>query len=300
MGFFDKLKDIFKDDPTLDDPIETPEEAKPAEESKKEETPKSVSEHKPAAKVKKAAAEKTYIETLREAVTLICGYLGKYAWSADKNLAVLELWIIRRAESGEVSFADDNFVNELKQALIEDNITAVKKIELHTFTYREFLEIKKTMPDIEAIDATRLYYRTHAFAGSAVDAAARGKDAWLVCSKGEEFVEQPVYHMDIAHKQLWNIGRSRQPSETLSNDIVIKSEQTSVSRTHAAIRVIEGRYYLTCREGGLNKTKIFRQDGKAQSPFTADNFRELPPLSEGDIISLSGCVSLRFTLKQPE
>ncbi|MCM1319951.1 MAG: hypothetical protein NC217_06175 [Muribaculaceae bacterium] len=297
-SLWDKIKDIFVDDED-EEPIQPETYPQQAAESQAAVAPK-----KAASPKKKPAASNNYIENKSDALQLITTCLSKYSYSKDKNLGLLELWVIRDENSDIVNWADEEFLDELRAALHQQCIDAVKRIRVYSPTYQEFIDIKKARPNIIPIERTRIYYHTSAIGAAPIE-QVMGKAAWLVCVKGEDAVQQQIVPLDPSNKRQWNIGRGlNDTSLAAPNDIIINSDCRDVSRNQAAILNDSGHYYLACHKGGCRAlggtvTKIIRANG-AEQELRSLSPKILSPLSEGDIIMLAHTVYYRFTYQKPD
>lgn len=312
QSLWDKIKDLFVDDideetpdtpkqPTQ--PTQLADKKQPASEDVAEEKPKP-SPSAPKKKNTKIASSNNYIENKNQATQLITTCLSKYADSTDKDLAVLELWVIRDPNSPIVPWADEAFLNDLRKELHQERIIGIKKIKLYLPTYEEFLELKKQRPEIMPIERTRLYYHTHS-AGKSGPVSVKGQTAWLSCIQGQNNLQQDTFELNPGQKKQWLIGRgSNGKPMAVPNDIVINPDCRNVSSTQATIIYDDGQYWLACRKGGCRNlggtvTKIIRTDGTEQELLTLSP-KLLPPLKEGDVIMLARTIYLRFSYKKPE
>lgn len=253
---------------------------------------------------KESSLRDNYIENKNEAINKICAYLSKYSCSADKNLAVLKLWIVTEERETEVAWADANFVKELKARLQQERVDAIKTIEISNVSLEEIQDIisKRKNNDILPIVKDRLYYRTHPISESKDVDSKTAQEAWLVCVGGEDKMEDRVIFLS-PEKKVWNIGRSAKPTIIDINEIIIKDDCKEISRQHAAIVIEDGNFYLKCKEGGCRRrggrlTKIIRGGG-TKDELVSLSHKALPPLQEGDIIQLSKEVYLKFTHEEP-
>lgn len=301
MTLWDKIKDLFEDDP---EELAGPDKVtatEPKQQAMLQKAPR-LMENKAASKPKKGAdqtASNNYIERKNDAIRLVCSALSRYAESRDKHLAVLQLWIIRAEDKAEVQWGDEGFVEELFAALRQERVTAIKRIEIKSVTYSEFLKIKEANPDISAIDYSRLYYLTHPY--TAAKPAAAGKTdalkAQLQCVKGQEFMANPSILLDPSKQTVWSIGRGMTTANFAKNDIVIDDECRNVSSNQALLSIRDNTYYLQCKVGGCRMqhgttTKICHPDGTETELMTVHNLYRLNP---GDIICLAKTIYLQFT-----
>ncbi len=250
--------------------------------------------------------KENFIENKNDALNIICSHLSKYTRSSDRNLAVLELWVVSSSDDYHVAWADASFIKELKSRLQQELITGIKAIDLHNISPDDISGLlsgnKMVLPIIDG----RLYYRTHGFSEEGSVTIHGTASAWLICIGGLEYVNQKIYELEPKVHGLWNIGRSESPSVTEKNDIVILDDCKGVSRLHAAIIFDEGKYYLKCKprgcrtRNGQNKvfTKIIRINGIEEELVTLSH-RALPFLKEGDVINLSDLVHFRITFNNP-
>lgn len=249
--------------------------------------------------------KENFIENKNDALNIICSHLSQYSCSSDRNLAVLELWVVSTLDDNHVEWADGSFIKELKSRLQQELITGIKSIELHHISSDDISGILTGNNMVLPIIEGRLYYRTHGFSEQGSVSIHELTPAWLVCIGGIENVNQKIYELEPKERGAWNIGRSESPSVVKKNDIVILDDCKGISRLHAAIILDEGKYYLKCKSGGRrteneNKgfTKVIRANGIKEELFTLSH-RELPFLKEGDVINLSDLVYFRITFSNP-
>lgn len=250
------------------------------------------------------SSTENYIENKNEALNIICGHLARYSYSTDKNLAVLNLWVVMPETDSQVSWADANFLKELKARLHQEMIEAVKNIEIKSVTLHELNNIVSQDSQIKPMVEKRLYYTTHALSGKSDLALRKALQAWLICIGGEEYVRDRIVKLDPESQNIWNIGRSEKPSVVDTNDIVINDNCKDISRQQCAIVIDDGKYYLKCYEGGCRArcgrvTKIIRTN-RQPDELVSLSHRALPHLNEGDVIQLSKSVYYRFTYEEPE
>lgn len=253
---------------------------------------------------KPSATKENYLENKNEALNIICGHLARYSYSTDKNLAILNLWVIAPETDSQVSWADANFLKELKIRLHQEMIEAVKNIEIKIVSLAELNLIIEHDPLIKPMVENRLYYKTHASSEKSALNLKKAPSAWLMCIGGEDNVRDKVVRLDPESKSIWNIGRSEHPSIIDTNDVIIKDECKDISRQQAAIIIDDGNYYVKCKEGGCRArggrvTKIIRTN-RLQEELVSLSHRALPYLKEGDVIQLSKSVYFRFTYIEPE
>ncbi|MCM1223468.1 MAG: hypothetical protein NC548_54365, partial [Lachnospiraceae bacterium] len=216
MKLFQKLKEIFTEDPVFDTP---PSEADFSKESTKPEPiPEPILAPEP--KETKAAPKENYIQNKNIAINLISTELSKYAYSNDRNLTVLKLWIISPQDPTQVSWADDSFKEDLANELSQQRIDAVKQIEVLTPSLPEFLKIREADPEIRELSPKRMYYKTEPKRRAVTPGYV--KKAWLVCRQGNEHMVKEVIELNPEKRQRWNIGRCEQVSINNMNDMVIK------------------------------------------------------------------------------
>lgn len=247
--------------------------------------------------------EENYLENKNDAINIICGKLSRHSYATDKNLAVLQLWIINPNTDSEVSWADATFQKELKARLHQEMIEAIKNIEVICLKRDEFLKLQEKEPLILQIVKDRIYYKTHAIEKKE-ETVKKASVAWLVCIGGQENVRNKVIKLEPETKQTWNIGRSEHPTVIDHNDIIINDDCKDISRQQAAIVIDDGNYYVKCKEGGCRNrggrvTKIIRSNGQQEELMTLSH-RALSYLKDGDVIQLSKSVYLRFTYTEPE
>lgn len=253
---------------------------------------------------KAASSTENYLENKNEALNIICGHLARHSYSADKNLAVLDLWVVEPETDSQVSWADSTFLKELKARLHQERIEAVKNIEIKTIPLSELHDILSQDTSIKPMVDNRLYYKTHALSKNGDKASIKASPAWLICIGGVENVRNRIYTLDPESKSVWNIGRTERPSVIYSNDIVINDDCKDISRQQGAIIVDDGKYFVQCKEGGCRAhggrvTKIIRSDGHTDELLSLSH-RALSHLKEGDVIQLSKSVYYRFTYTEPE
>lgn len=244
-----------------------------------------------------------YIENKNEALNIICGHLARYSYSTDRNLAVLNLWVIAPESDSQVSWSDANFIKELKSRLHQERIDSIKNIEIKTVSMAEFGVIIERDQHIMPMVENRLYYKTHALTDTSELNSNKASSAWLICIGGIENVHDKIFKLDPETKNIWNIGRSEHPSILDTNDVVINEDCKDISRRQGAIIVDDGKYYMKCKDGGCRArggrvTKILRTDG-LQEELVSMSHRALSHLKEGDVIQLSKSVYFRFSYKQP-
>lgn len=251
-----------------------------------------------------ALSTENYLENKNEALNIICGHLARYSYSSDKNLAVLNLWVVMPETDSQVSWADANFLKELKTRLHQERIEAVKNIEIKSVTLSELNNIISRDPLIKPMVESRLYYKTHALSEKSDLTLRKAIQAWLICIGGEENVRDKIVRLDPESQTIWNMGRSERPSVVDTNDIVINVDCKDISRQQCAIVIDDGKYYLKCKDGGCRArggrvTKIIRTN-RLQEELVSLSHRALSHLNEGDVIQLSKSVYYRFTYKEPE
>lgn len=249
------------------------------------------------------STKENYLENKNDALNLICGHLARYSYSSDKNLEVLEMWVVIPENESEVFWADGNFLKDLKARLHQEMIEAIKEIKLNTITSEELKTIKAQDSQLKAMVEHRLYYKTYAKKKN-VESERKASVAWLVCIGGQENVRNKVIKLEPETKQTWNIGRSEHPTVIDHNDIIINDDCKDISRQQATIVIDDGNYYVKCKEGGCRNrggrvTKIIRSNGQQEELMTLSH-RALSYLKEGDVIQLSKSVYLRFTYTEPE
>lgn len=249
------------------------------------------------------STKENYLENKNDALNLICGHLARYSYSSDKNLEVLEMWVVIPENESEVFWADGNFLKDLKARLHQEMIEAIKEIKLNTITSEELKTIKAQDSQLKAMVEHRLYYKTYAKKKN-VESERKASVAWLVCIGGQENIKNKVIKLEPETKQTWNIGRSEHPTVIYHNDIIINDDCKDISRQQAAIVIDDGNYYVKCKEGGCRNrggrvTKIIRSNGQQEELMTLSH-RALSYLKDGDVIQLSKSVYLRFTYTEPE
>lgn len=249
------------------------------------------------------STKENYLENKNDALNLICGHLARYSYSSDKNLEILELWVVVPKTDVEVFWADGNFLKELKARLHQEMIEAINEIKLNTVTSEELKGIKEQDSLLKPMVVDRLYYKTYA-KKKVVKEVKKALAAWLECIGGQENVRNKVVKLDPETKQIWNIGRSEHPTVIEYNDIIICDECKDISSRQAAIVVNDGYYYVKCKEGGCRcrggvVTKIIRSTGQQEELMTLSH-RALSCLKDGDVIQLSKSVYFRFTHTEPE
>lgn len=279
MKLFNKIKDLFQGEENISSP------------SNQGET-------------NSVSSTENYLENKNEAINIICGRLARYSYSTDKNLAVLNLWVVMPQTDSQVSWADANFLKELKTRLSQERIEAVKRIELKSVSLPELNNIISQDPLIKPMVQNRLYYKTHALSEQSDMTLRKASIAWLICIGGDENVRERIVQLDPESQTLWNIGRCERPSVIDTNDIVINDDCKDISRQQCAIVIDDGKYYLKCKEGGCRArggrvTKIIRSN-RLQEELVSLSHRALSHLKEGDVIQLSKSVYYRFTYKEPE
>lgn len=250
--------------------------------------------------------KENFIENKNDALNIICSHLSRYSRSTDRNLAVLELWIVSTLDDEHVEWADGTFIKELKSRLQQELITGIKSIELHHISPDDICGLITGENMILPIIKGRLYYRTHGISEQGSTSIHGFAPAWLVCIGGVENVNQKIFELEPNTRYVWNIGRSENLSVVEKNDIVILDDCKGISRLHAAIILDEGKYYLKCKPRGCraknnhNKvfTKINRANGIEEELVTLSH-KALPYLKEGDIINLSNLVYFRITFNNP-
>lgn len=250
--------------------------------------------------------KENFIENKNDALNIICSHLSRYSRSTDRNLAVMELWVVSTFDGNQVEWADGSFIKELKSRLQQELITGIKAIELHHIYPDDISDLLSGDNMVLPIIEGRLYYRTHGFSDQSSVSIHGLTSAWLVCIGGIESVNQKIYELDPKERGVWNIGRSERPSVVEKNDIVILDDCKGISRLHAAIILDEGKYYLKCKprgcraRNGQNKvfTKINRANGIEEELVTLSH-KALPFLKEGDVINLSNLVHFRITFNNP-
>ncbi len=250
--------------------------------------------------------KENFIENKNDALNIISSHLSRYSRSSDRNLAVLELWVVSTVDDNHVEWADDSFIKELKSRLQQELITGIKAIKLHHIYPDDISgllsEDNMVLPIIEG----RLYYRTHGFSEQDSVSINGLAPAWLVCIGGLENVNQKIYELDPKVRSIWNIGRSESPSVVEKNDIVILDDCKGISRLHAAIILDEGKYYLKCKPRGCrarnNQNKVFTKINRAngiEEELVTLSHKAFPSLKEGDVINLSNLVHFRITFNNP-
>lgn len=254
--------------------------------------------------VNSVSSTENYLENKNEALNIICGHLARYSYSTDKNLAVLDLWVVAPESDSQVPWADSIFLKELKIRLHQEMIEAVKNIEIKSVTLSELNNIISRDPLIKTMDDNRLYYKLHALSGKNDLTQSKAFPAWLVCIGGKGNVRDKIVRLDPEAQTLWNMGRSEKPSVIDTNDIVIDDDCKDVSRQQCAIIIDDGKYYLKCKNGGCRArggrvTKIIRTN-RQQEELVSLSHRALSHLNEGDVIQLSKSVYYRFTYIEPE
>lgn len=252
--------------------------------------------------------KENFIENKNDALNTICSRLSRFSYSSDRNLEVLELWVISTLDDNHVEWADGSFIKELKSRLQQEQITGIKSIELHHISTADISNLLSKDKAILPIEEGRLYYKTHAdsVASSGSVSIHDSSPAWLVCIGGKEYVSQKIYELDSTLLSVWNIGRTEKPSVVEKNDIFILDDCKGIDKLHAAIILDDGKFYLKCKpmgcrtRNGRNKvfTKIIRANGIKEELVTLSH-RALPCLKEGDVINLSDLVYLRITFNNP-
>lgn len=250
------------------------------------------------------SSTENYLENKNEALNIICGHLARYSYSSDKNLAVLDLWVVMPETDSQVSWADANFLKELKIRLHQEMIEAIKNIEIKSVTLSDLNNIISRDSLISPMVENRLYYKIHALSEKSDVALCKASPAWLICIGGEENVIDRIVRLDPDVQTVWNMGRSKRPSVVDINDIVINDDCKDISRQHCAIVIDDGKYYLKCKEGGCRArggrvTKIIRAN-RQREELVSLSHRALSHLNEGDVIQLSKSVYYRFSYIEPE
>lgn len=245
-----------------------------------------------------------YLENKNEALNIICGHLARYSYSSDKNLAVLDLWVVKPETDSQVSWADGNFLKELKIRLHQEMIEAVKSVDIKSVTLSDLNNIISHDPLIKPMVQNRLYYKIHALSERSEVTLNKAPLAWLICIGGEENVRDRIVRLDPEAQTIWNMGRSERPSVVDTNDIVINDDCKDISRQQCAIVIDDGKYYLKCKEGGCRArggrvTKIIRTN-RQREELVSLSHRALSHLNEGDVIQLSKSVYYRFSYIEPE
>lgn len=254
--------------------------------------------------VNSVSSTENYLENKNEALNIICGHLARYSYSSDKNIAVLNLWVVMPETDSQVSWADANFLKELKIRLHQEMLEAVKNVEIKSVTLSELNNIISQDPLIRPMVENRLYYKTHALSEKSDLTLRKASQSWLICIGGEENVRDRIVRLDPDAQTIWNMGRSERPSVVDTNDIVINDDCKDISRQQCAIVIDDGKYYLKCKDGGCRArggrvTKIIRTN-RQQEELVSLSHRALSHLNEGDVIQLSKSVYYRFTYKEPE
>ena len=254
--------------------------------------------------VNSVSSTENYLENKNEDLNIICGHLARYSYSSDKNIAVLNLWVVMPETDSQVSWADANFLKELKIRLHQEMLEAVKNVEIKSVTLSELNNIISQDPLIRPMVENRLYYKTHALSEKSDLTLRKASQSWLICIGGEENVRDRIVRLDPDAQTIWNMGRSERPSVVDTNDIVINDDCKDISRQQCAIVIDDGKYYLKCKDGGCRArggrvTKIIRTN-KQQEELVSLSHRALSHLDEGDVIQLSKSVYYRFTFKEPE
>lgn len=250
--------------------------------------------------------KENFIENKNDALNIICSHLSRYSRSSDRNLAVLELWVVSTLDDDHVEWADGTFIKELKTRLQQELITGIKAIELHHISPDDISGLISGDNMILPIIERRLYYRTHGISEQNSVSIHRLAPAWLVCIGGLENVNQKIFELEPNTRCVWNIGRSENPSVVEKNDIVIVDDCKGISRLHAAIILDEGKYYLKCKPRGCrarnNQNKVFTKINRAngiEEELVTLSHKALPSLKEGDVINLSNLVHFRITFNNP-
>lgn len=259
---------------------------------------------KPFDKIKKLFREENYLENKDKALNIICSHLSRYSCSTDKNLAVLDLWVVTPESDSQVSWTDANFLRELKIRLHQEMIEAIKNIEVKSVTLSELNNIISRDSLIKPMVEDRLYYKLHALSEKNDVTQSKASPAWLICIGGEGNVRDKIVRLDPEAQTLWNMGRSEKPSVVDTNDIVINDDCKDVSRQQCALVIDDGKYYLKCKDGGCRArggrvTKIIRTN-RQQEELVSLSHRALSHLDEGDVIQLSKSVYYRFTYTKPD
>ena len=155
--------------------------------------------------------KENFIENKNDALNIICSHLSRYSCSTDRNLAVLELWVVSTLDDDHVEWADGTFIKELKSRLQQELITGIKTIELHHISPDDISDLicsdNMTLPIIEG----RLYYKTHGISEQSSISIHGLVPAWLVCIGGLENVNQKIFELEPNTRCVWNLGRSEPP-----------------------------------------------------------------------------------------
>lgn len=244
------------------------------------------------------------VELQRKARQLICKELRPYIDSADKRLSQLDIWYIRHSTDIPIDWENTKFKESVLSDLAQERVTAVKSIETHSISEQEIREIEsrgiilKKVGEDGKNGQLEFYISFQNISDEQPPKEVIVSDAWLICTKGKEAVNKKFFHLNPEEKKKWHIGRMKNPSSSEQNDIDIKDECDSVSRRHAVIYIDNGRYKLRCKDGGVYRTFLSDTDGKTIS--LDSEAKEIPPLSEGDKISLSDKIVLQFTYINPK
>lgn len=250
------------------------------------------------------SSTENYLENKNEALNIICGHLARYSYSSDKNLAVLDLWVVMPETNSQVSWADANFLKELKIRLHQEMIEAIKNVEIKSVTLSDLNNIISRDSLIKPMVENRLYYKIHTLSEKSDVTLSKASLAWLICIGGEENVRDRIVRLDPEVQTIWNIGRSERPSVVDTNDIIVNDDCKDVSRQQCAILIDDGQYYLKCKDGGCRArggrvTKIIRTN-RQREELVSLSHRALSHLNEGDVIQLSQSVYYRFTYIEPK
>lgn len=244
------------------------------------------------------------VELQKKARQLICRELRPYIDSADKRLSQLDIWYIRHNTNIPIDWEDKKFKDSVLSDLAQERVTAVKSIETHSISEQEIREIESRGIILRKVGEDgkngqlEFYISFQNISDERHPKEVIASDAWLICTKGKDAVYKKFFHLNPEEKTKWHIGRMKNPSSSEQNDIDIKDEFESVSRRHAVIYIDNGRYKLRCKDGGVYRTFWSNTDGNTIS--LDSEAKEIPPLCEGDKISLSDKIVLQFTYINPK
>lgn len=272
-----------------------------ASEQPKQESPKSVEEQSKPDEDSSQSIFNNAIDKRAQSVKIIT---DAFQEATGTNLSAMEslyIYVIVDCEDYDVkkyAWADDKMKQHLRLSLDHAMLENVgrKMLSINLVTLERLPQGAKSL-----IDGT-LYY---AFRSAPPEQISFNR-AVVSIVKGTGSLEQSEYILDSKVKTTYNIGRSREASSVPGcvNDIIVRNDDTDktlhdrnvhVSRSHADISIVNGRFYIKAHRGGCRPlggaaTKII-SDGQT---FELSDVNMKMPLANGSLIELGKSVVLQF------